>query len=157
MTDKELIQAARICRRTVGCGRCELFNECPGRAAYLAMATNRLEALLAENAEWQEKVESLVENGCAMRKEIQKLVFEKSGLELEIGRLEAVNDHLCEVTKMVPRWRPVSEPPKESATVLARDMVGVVTTAYYNGSWHGMLNCDAATHWMPLPSTEGVE
>lgn len=49
MTDKELIQAARVCQRTRGCGGCTLFKKCPGRAAYLAMAADRLEALLAEN------------------------------------------------------------------------------------------------------------
>lgn len=76
---------------------------------------------------------------------------------VQLERLMHMNKHLREATKMIPRWRPVSEPPKESATVLTRDIAGMVTTAYYNGRWHGMLNCDAITHWMPLPEPPSTE
>lgn len=55
-----------------------------------------------------------------------------------IPRLEALLAENERLKSQVPKWRPASEPPKTSETVFARDMVGVVTTAYYNGSWHGI-------------------
>lgn len=103
--------------------------------------------------------------GCPGRSDFDLCPIDRyCDLDELIPRLEALlaeNEHLREATKMVPQWASAKERlPEENRCVIARDMVGVVTTAYYNGSWHGMLNCDAVTHWIPLPeppSTEGVE
>lgn len=138
MTDKELIQALRHCASDdeYGCLRCpgeSTCDECTGKS--LLDAADRLEALLAEN------------------------------------------EHLREVTKMMPKWRPASEPPEEYCRCLVllesgdicdvefevacnntfgiwQAMYGYDTLGFLDSEWYEI---ETVTHWMPRPSTEGVE
>jgi hypothetical protein len=55
-------------------------------------------------------------------------------------------------TVEVPSWIPVTEQlPECGNLVLAIDRDGLMSTAYYVGRWHGMLDENTITHWMPLP------
>lgn len=124
MTDKELIQALRCCEMFDGCCECPASeDDCRGasydhaadRLEALLASNGRLkkqldeleleliaqEALLAENAELKKNVALLLKEKSEMGEEIRKKICKNSNLELEIGRLEAVNDHLREVAKMV--------------------------------------------------------
>lgn len=85
-----------------------------------------------------------------------------------IPMLEALiseNEHLREVTKMVPQWHPASEPPEKYGRYLcivkSKVMSGrtLVCTCGYDedGFFCGFDRSYDVTHWMPLPSTEGVE
>lgn len=66
--------------------------------------------------------------------------------------IETIADHLIANGVTVQRWIPVSERlPECGNLVLAIDCDGLMSTAYYVGRWHGMLDEDAITHWMPLP------
>lgn len=138
MTDLELVKALRCCGSDgYNCHVCPYFNEyethCSDRA--LALAADRLEALLDEN------------------------------------------EHLREVTKMMPKWRPASEPPEEYCRCLVllesgdicdvefevdcnntfgiwQAMYGYDTLGFLDSEWYEI---ETVTHWMPRPSTEGVE
>lgn len=175
MTDKELIQALRKSGfncRTPGVISVDILK---------TTAADRLEALIAENAELQKKVELLVENGYTMRKEIQKLIFEKSGLELKIGLLEGMNDYLREAVKM--QWISTRERLPEHGTeciVVVKykfdfekdfnfdvDVAEFVQEDGYidnhwntTNDWYDGQQYMHVTRWMPLPElpgTEGVE
>lgn len=155
MTDKELIQAARTCQRTRGCGRCTLFNECPGRAAYLAMAADRLEALLAENERMvQTAVIARADGGITITCQSFGWISVEERLpeaELETATADEPDDAItCEL----------------SACVLVVDRTGEVRVAryelgpYFQGWQENGRAVGEVTHWMPLPeppSTEGVE
>lgn len=138
MTDKELIKAARKCQRTRGCGSCTLFNECPGRAAYLAMAADRLEALLAEN-------ELLREATKMMPKwfSVEEKLPEESGLYFTLS------------TESPKRWIDNFD------TSLGK--FGAWWDYEPDGTKHPnyrFTEAENITHWMPIPeppSTEGVE
>lgn len=118
MTDKELIQALRC--ENVDCWGCSFIDDC---SSLYEKATDRLEALLAEN------------------------------------------EHLREATKMVPKWISVRERlPENKQDVLAISNDGVERRVYPANYDHGkwfdcffMEQNKHTTHWMPLPSTEGVE
>lgn len=87
---------------------------------------------------------------------------------LAANRLEALlaeNEHLREVTKMVPKWRPVSEPPKEDGRYLCSVMSLVSNGRNYadilkwdkDGFRDGHIYTDLVTHWMPLPEPPRTE
>lgn len=158
MTDKELIQAARVCQRTRGCGSCAQFNECPGRAAYLAMAADRLESLLAENERlkvqvptWISVAERLPENEkdvliAFVRKDWRgdahrcvgmafhtdgKNTTEDSSYTWEVGYIDMEYDEDTDAYIIPEGWW---ETVNFGETFSAVDM--------------------PVTHWMPIPSTE---
>ncbi len=96
----------------------------------------------------------------------------KTNVEYLMSRLEALiaeNEHLREVTKMVQRWHPASEPPKEyrdeygelKCFLVCMENCTQPFRAFYDGKhWGDGWNVLAVTHWMDLPkppSTEGVE
>lgn len=95
-------------------------------------------------------------------------------------RLEALldeNEHLREVTKMMPKWRPASEPPEEYCRCLVLLESGDICDVEFEvdcnntfGIWQAMYDYDTlgfldsewyeietVTHWMPRPSTEEVK
>lgn len=107
-------------------------------------------------------------------------VYEHSIYGVAADRLEALlaeNEHLREVTKMMPKWRPASEPPEEYCRCLVllesgdicdvefevdcnntfgiwQAMYGYDTLGFLDSEWYEI---ETVTHWMPRPSTEGVE
>lgn len=100
----------------------------------LKTAIVRLEALLEDNERQKETVRSL---------------------ELFEDALQSVNEALIAENKRLKaayKWVRTSERfPEEHSNVVALDTDGIAATAYYDGKWHGILNCDAVTHWMQLP------
>lgn len=51
-----------------------------------------------------------------------------------------------------PKWISCKESlPKSTELVLAIDSEDLISTAYYTGKWHSMLDEDSITHWMPQP------
>lgn len=152
MTDQELIQALRD----------EDITDIRDMMNYMEEAADRLEALLVENEAMKDREKAY--------KEL------KQALERKCAAMEAVIDHLREATKMIPKWRPASEPPETIPCIAGTEYseaVNVLTsgrkvlTAIYNGHefiadvdfWEAW--DEEITHWapvpMPLPSTEGVE
>lgn len=81
------------------------------------------------------------------------------------ARLEALLTEVEKLKAQMPKWRPVSEPPKEDDYYLCRvksflrpGRTYVSILEYCNGGFReGQIYTDDVTGWMPLPSTEGVE
>ena len=64
----------------------------------------------------------------------------------------STDENKCSYFKEDNQWIPVTERlPETSELVLAIDNDGLMSTAYYVGRWHGMLDENSITHWMPLP------
>ena len=66
-----------------------------------------------------------------------------------------IADHLISHGVTVQEWISVKERlPEDASTVLAIDIDGTISSAYYVGRWHsgGDLDEDAVTYWMPLPT-----
>ena len=66
-----------------------------------------------------------------------------------------IADYLIAHGVTVQEWISVKERlPEDASTVLAIDIDGPNSSAYYVGRWHsgGDLDEDAVTYWMPLPT-----
>lgn len=66
-----------------------------------------------------------------------------------------IADYLIAHGVTVQEWISVKERlPEDASTVLAIDIDGTISSAYYVGRWHsgGDLDEDAVTYWMPLPT-----
>lgn len=161
MTDKELIQLYKMCNELETCEGCPErsdFDPCPiDRNCDLGDLIPRLGALLSENEAMKERVE--------VYKEL------KQTLERKCTAMKSVIDHLREATKMMPRWRPVSEPPKEYEDEYGEKKCFIVCVendpeypesfiGIYNGRcWGDGMFSFPVTHWMELPkpfSTGGM-
>lgn len=146
MSDRDLIGALRWCsnkNRCIGCPGENACEECSGKA--VSDAADRLEALMAENA---------------------ALICKRSELERENGRLEVERDYLRATANTHTKWVSVEERlPEEQG----RYLCNVKSFAFPGCTYISILQydkygfreeniyTDAVTHWMPLPSTEGVE
>lgn len=92
-----------------------------------------------------------------------RLIYGEAADRLEA--LIAENEHLCEVTKMVPQWHPASEPPEEDGRYLCSVMSLVSNGRNYadilrydkDGFRDGHIYTDLVTHWMPLPEPPSTE
>lgn len=145
MTDKEIIQALRICatHKDKGCGLCpqRMYVRCKERLADETITM--IERLTAENAD--------------LGKEIEWKNMVISLAQKEQVKAEAERDTLRE---KVPRWISVDDRhPKPGTRVLATDGV-FVGEAYRTSAdtWRrydgiAMRDCigSVVTHWMPLP------
>ena len=147
MTDKEIIQAQRICFRDLddgaACPNCPLYGNENCLAEVMGGAVDLLERLSGANAhlyeelEWKDKVIALAQK--------------------EQAKAEAERDALRE---KVPQWISVDDRhPKTGTRVLATDGV-FVGEAYRTSAdtWRrydgiAMRDCigSVVTHWMPLP------
>lgn len=191
MTDKELIQLYKMCSERETCEGCPErsdFDPCPiDRYCDLDDLIPRLEALLAENQEMNIQIQKEICKRVEVEAENERLSGELRATERAAellnhanAILKEQNEHLREVTKMVPKWVSVSERLPEtipcsagteySEAVILLTSGRKVLTAIYDG--YGFI-ADAAfwdaidddiTHWAPipmplpeLPSTEGVE
>ena len=76
-------------------------------------------------------------------------------LEKVVEPYEFIADFLIHSGVTVQEWISVKERlPEDASTVLAIDIDGTISSAYYVGRWHsgGDLDEDAVTYWMPLPT-----
>lgn len=155
MTDKEIIQALRICATHIekGCGLCPQMKyvRCTERLADEAITM--IERLTAENVVLPDGQASAIES---LRKEIEWKDMVIALAQKEQAEAEAERDALRE---KVPRWISVDDRhPKPGTRVLATDGV-FVGEAYRTSAdtWRrydgiAMRDCigSAVTHWMPL-------
>lgn len=88
----------------------------------------------------------------------------RSLLKDNLAYIQQLEDHLRGVTKMVPKWISVKEKLPENDDnylVFTSDRNDAVIATYYgDGEWleHDLTNLiPHVTHWMSLPSTEGIE
>ena len=73
----------------------------------------------------------------------------------EKHKKEVIADNMIAHGVTVQKWISVKERlPEDASTVLAIDIDGTISSAYYVGRWHsgGDLDEDAVTYWMPLPT-----
>lgn len=155
MKDQELIQALRFCAERE-CDCCEREDDCPNPS--ITELADRLEELLRERAE--------------MNLQIQKEICKRVEVEQENETLKAQSwveycqdmaEYSC---PRIPRWVNVVERlPEKPDYYLCRVKSFVHLGRFYvnileydkDGFREGHIYTDNVTHWMPLPSTEGVE
>lgn len=144
MTDKEIIQALRLCGEIdSNCRECKLWDDDRCVEHLAGAAADIIERLTAENAD--------------LRKEIEWKDMVIALAQREQAEAEAERDALRE---KVPQWISVEDRhPKPGTRVLATDGV-FVGEAYRTSAdtWRrydgiAMRDCigSVVTHWMPLP------
>ena len=91
-----------------------------------------------------------------VREKLVELIIDAKRGDPETGSFtEYLADHLISNGVTVQEWISVKERlPEDASTVLAIDIDGTISSAYYVGRWHsgGDLDEDAVTYWMPLPT-----
>ena len=88
-----------------------------------------------------------------VREKLVELLF-KCGIIGSYSDVERIANWLIKDGVTVQEWISVKDRLPDCAdTVLAVDLDGTMSTAYYVGYWHGGGDLDeySVTHWMPLP------
>lgn len=127
MTDRELIQAMRVCEEMPGCAGCVFDGDCFNRAA------DRLEALMAENERLNIELQAMRNAANGYKKMIPRWVSVDERLPENDERVLALcqDGVIHDMRWNYPRWAWLDR------------MTGC---AYFE---------QFCTNWMPPPSTEG--